>query len=178
VPAPIVQSLQNPGHKGLRFLHFPSWHQPFLLGFVLLEQNTLWNSLSRRQQRALERAGRDALRESFSTSESVQCERLSQLLAFNDGQVQLDPSGAPILDASGQPVPADLHIARYGRAALGRLQDTTEAYLDSLRGADEPTPDQLEFRQVYDSILDYERRIRFRWQPTRFPQRCRELERD
>jgi TRAP-type mannitol/chloroaromatic compound transport system substrate-binding protein len=178
VPAPIVQSLQNPGHKGLRFLHFPSWHQPFLLGFVLLEQNTLWNSLTSRQQRALERAGRDALRESFTTSESVQCERLSQLLAFNDGQVQLDPSGAPILDASGQPIPADLHVARYGRAALGRLQDATEAYLDSLRGADDPTPEQLEFRQVHDSILDYERRVRFRWRPTRFPQRCRELARD
>jgi len=177
-PAPIVQSLQNPGHKGLRFLHFPSWHQPFLLGFVLLEQNTLWNGLTRKQQRALERAGRDALRESFETSESVQCEKLGELLAFNDDQVQLSPSGDPILDASGQAIPADLHIARYGRPALNRLQDAAEAYLDSLRGAAEPTPDELEFRQVYDSILDYERRIRFRWRPTRFPQRCRELERD
>lgn len=177
-PAPVVQSLQNPGHKGLRFLHFPSWHQPFLLGFVLLEKSTLWNGLTSRQQRALERAGRDALRESFETSESVQCERLSQLLAFNDGQPQLDSLGNPQLDASGQPIPADLHVARYGRAALHRLQDATEAYLDSLRGSDEPSPDELEFRQVYDSILDYERRIRFRWRPTRFPRGCRELDRD
>lgn len=73
VPAPIVQSQQNPGHKGVRFLHFPSWHQPFWLGFVLLEQNTLRNSLTRRQQRALERAGRDALRESFTTSARCAC---------------------------------------------------------------------------------------------------------
>jgi TRAP-type mannitol/chloroaromatic compound transport system substrate-binding protein len=177
-PAPIVQAQQNPGHKGLRFLHFPSWHQPFLLGFVLLEQSTLWNSLTGRQQRALERAGRDALRESFETSESVQCERLSQLLAFNDDQVQLDPEGAPILDENGEPIPADLHVARYGRPALNRLREATEAYLESLRGAAEPSADELEFRQVYDSILDYERRIRFRWRAPRFPQRCRELEPD
>lgn len=172
-PAPVPQSLQNPGHKGLRFLHFPSWHQPFLLGFVLLNKTTVWDVLSRSQQKALERAGRDALRESFEKSESVQCERLEELLAFNDDQLQLDAAGNPILDASGDSIPADLHVARYDRASLRRLRHATEGYLESLRGGDTPTAEQLEFRRVHDSVLAYERRIRFRWKPTTFPERCR-----
>jgi hypothetical protein len=174
-PAPVPQSLQNPGHKGLRFLHFPSWHQPFLLGFVLLNETTVWDVLSRSQQKALERAGRDALRESFTTSDSLQCERVRELLAFNDGQSQLDAAGQPILDAAGEPVPADLHLAKYDRASLRRLARATEAHLQSLRGGDEPTPEQLEFRQVHDSIRAYERDIRFRWRPTKFPWRCDDI---
>jgi TRAP-type mannitol/chloroaromatic compound transport system substrate-binding protein len=170
--APVPQSSQNPGHKGLRFLHFPSWHQPFLLGFVLLNETTIWNNLSRSDQRALERAGRDALAESFEASESAQCEKLRALLAFNDEQVQLDAVGDPILDADGQAISADLRIARYGRAALRRLQDSTGAYLESLRGGANPTEDQLEYRQIYDSILAYERKIHFRWRPTQFPREC------
>lgn len=171
-PAPVPQALQNPGHKGLRFLHFPSWHQPFLLGFVLLNKTAISDTLSRSQQRALERAGRDAMRDSFETSASVQCERLGALLAFNYGEVQLDAVGAPILDAAGEPVPADLHVARYGRAAIEQLQAATADYLDSLKGGDNPSADELEFRQIYDSILAYERRIRFSWRPTQFPRRC------
>jgi hypothetical protein len=171
-PAPVPLALQNPGHKGLRFVHFPSWHQPFLLGFVLLNETTIWNNLTRSEQRALERAGRDALAESFETSESAQCERLRALLAFNDEEVQLDATGNPVLDADGQPISADLRISEYGRPALRRLQDSTTAYLESLRGGANPTQDQLDYRQIYDSVLDYERRIRFRWRPTRFPREC------
>lgn len=171
-PAPVPQSLQNPGHKGLRFVHFPSWHQPFLLGFVLLNKTTVWNTLTRKQQRALERAGRDSVGDTFETSESVQCERLRALLAFNDGQVQLDAAGNPILDANGQPIPADVHVSDYGRPALARLQDSTAAYLESLRGGVNPTQEQLDYGQIYDSILAYEHRIHFRWKPTKFPTRC------
>jgi hypothetical protein len=142
------------------------------LGFVLLNKTAIWDLLSHRQQRALERAGRDALRESFETSESVQCERLGELLAFNDAQPQLDAAGNPVLDAAGEAVPADLHVASYDRASLRRLGDATEAYLASLRGGASPTQDELEFRQVHDSVLAYERRIGFRWKPTVFPRRC------
>lgn len=171
-PAPVTQALQNPGHKGLRFLHFPSWHQPFLLGFVLLNRAAVWDTLTPSQQRALERAGREAVRESFETSESVECDSLSELLGFNDGQVQLDSSGNPLLGADGEPIPADLHVSTYGRDAIRRLQDSTATYLESLRGGANPTQEQLEYRQIYDSILAYEESIRFRWKPTKFPREC------
>jgi len=173
-PAPVPQTLQNPGHKGLRFLHFPAWHQPFLLGFILLNKTSIWDALSRSQQAALERAGRDALRESFERSESAQCERLQGLLAFNDAQLQLDGSGNPVLDASGATIPADLHLASYDRGSLRRLRAATESYLASLRGGAAPTAEQLEFRQVHDSVLAHERRIRFRWRPPAFPRGCSE----
>jgi hypothetical protein len=38
-------------------------------------------------------ADRDALRESFETSETMPCEKLGERLAFNDGQVQLECFG-------------------------------------------------------------------------------------
>jgi TRAP-type mannitol/chloroaromatic compound transport system substrate-binding protein len=174
-PAPVPQSRQNPGHKGLRFLHFPAWHQPFLLGFVLLNRTAIWDVLSPSQQQAVERAGRDALDESFDVSASVQCDRLRQLLAFNDDQPQLDAVGNPVLDASGVALPADLELARYDRASLRRLEAATQSYLELLRGGDSPTPEQLEFRQVHDAILAYERSIHFRWRPPTFPERCEEL---
>jgi TRAP-type mannitol/chloroaromatic compound transport system substrate-binding protein len=174
-PAPVPQSLQNPGHKGLRFLHFPAWHQPFLLGFVLLNETAIWDELSRSEQHAVERAGRDALSESFEVSESVQCGRLRELLAFNDGQPQLDALGNPIVDASGVALSADLQLAKYDRASLQRLEDATAAYLEVLRGGDSPTLEQLEFRQVHDSVLAYERSIQFRWRPPTFPGRCDDL---
>ena len=140
---------------------------------MLLNKTSVWNQLTHWQQRALKRAGRDALAESFETSESVQCERLGELLAFNDGEPQLDALGNPLLDAEGEPLSADVHVASYGRAALRRLRAATEDYLASLRGGDTPTENQREFRQVHDSILAYERRIDFEWKPTRFPRRCR-----
>jgi len=174
-PAPILQSRQNPGHKGIRYLHWPSWQQPFLLGYIFLNKTTVWDTLSPTQQTAIERAGRDAVNDSFNTSASVQCDRLRTLLAINDTQVQLDPKGNPILDANGQPLPADLHIARYGNAAIQKLRTSNDLFLESLRGGRTPTQDQLEYRQVFDSILAYEHEIRFKWKPTEFPKECGNL---
>jgi TRAP-type mannitol/chloroaromatic compound transport system substrate-binding protein len=136
---PVLQAQQNPGQKGLRFLHFPSWHQPFLLGFVLLNQTTIWKRLSRSEQKALERAGRDALTESYQKSASAQCDKLRE----------------------------------YGDEALQKLQEATDQYLQSLRGAAAPTPEQLEFRRVHESLLAYEKRVRFVWKPTAFPAACK-----
>jgi hypothetical protein len=176
-PAPVAAANQNPGHKGLRYVHFPAWHQPFLIGYLLLNDASVWNALTPSQRQAIERAGRDALRASFAKSEAVQCERLQALLDFNDGQPQLDAAGTPLLDAGGEPVPADLHLAQYGAADLERLQAASESYLLELAGGDEPPdPAQLEFRQVFGSILEYERRTGSSWQPPGFPARCAELQ--
>jgi len=170
---PVLQAAQNPGQKGLRFLHFPSWHQPFLIGFVLLNQKSLWGQLSRSDQKALERAGRDALSETYLKSASAQCDKLRTLLELNDRSAQLKPDGSPVLDAKGQPIPADLHLAQYGGEALQQLQAASEQYLQSLRGGAEPTPEQREFRRVHDSLLAYERRVHFAWKPTAFPAACK-----
>jgi TRAP-type mannitol/chloroaromatic compound transport system substrate-binding protein len=169
---PVPQAQQNPGQKGLRFLHFPSWHQPFLLGFVLLNQKTIWNRLSPADRKAIERAGRDAVTESYAQSASAQCGKLRALLEVNDRSPQLKPDGTPLLDAKAQPIPADLHLAQWGDGALQKLQEATEQYLQSLRGGAEPSPEQREFRRVHDSILAYERRIHFAWKPTAFPAKC------
>jgi len=175
-PAPVTAERQNPGHKGLRYLHFPAWHQPFLIGYLLLNQTSVWDELTPHQRAAIERAARDALRESYATSDSVQCARWRQLLDFNDTEPQLDAEGQPLLDAEAKPLPADLHPARYEPADLERLRQATESYLRELAGGDSPERAQLEFQQVHDSILEYERGTGSSWQPPNFPGRCDELD--
>ena len=170
-PSPIPLSNQNPGHKGLRFAHFPSWHQPFVIGWLLLNKTDVWDRLTPRQRAALERAAHDALVESYHESARVQCRAWREILGHNDGQDQLDAVGNPIL-IDGRPVSADVKDARWPREALDRLHAATQVYLDSLRGT--ATQDQRDYGVVLDTLQGYMRRMRFRYRPTDFPERCRD----
>ncbi len=104
---PLTQQYQNPGHKGLRFYHTPSWHQPFYLGWVMINKSSVWDSLSTSTQAAIEQASKEALLESFQKSGSVQCAALQRMFEANDDQVQLDALGNPLL-IDGKAVSADL----------------------------------------------------------------------
>jgi hypothetical protein len=168
--SPIPLANQNPGHKGLRFAHFPSWHQPFFIGWLMINKSDVWDRLSPRQQHALERAAHDALLASYKASARAQCRAWREILDHNDGQVQLDASGNPIL-VGGRPVSADIKYARWPREALERLQAATGAYLTSLRGT--ATQDQRDYGVVLDALQDYMRDIHFRFRPNDFPERCR-----
>jgi hypothetical protein len=139
---------------------------------VLINQKSIWNKLSPSDRKEVERAARDAVSESYAKSASAQCGKLQTLLEVNDRSAQLKPDGTPVLDAKGQPIPADLHVAQYGDLALQKLQQATDEYLQSLRGTTKLTADQREFRRVHDALLAYEKRIRFSWKPTSFPAQC------
>mgnify|MGYP003694030747 CR=1 FL=1 len=86
---PVPQCYQNPGHKGLRYIHYPGWHQPFFIGWIIINMD-LWKSLSINQQNAITRAATDAFTDSWEASNSVECVTLNKILAFNDNQVQLN----------------------------------------------------------------------------------------
>jgi hypothetical protein len=167
VGGPITQQYQNPGHKGLRFYHTPSWHQPFYLGWVVINKSAVWDALSSDAQSAIERASRDALLESFEKSGSVQCDALKRMFTANDGQVQLDAYGAPLL-VDGKSVSADLKWSEWPRDAIERLQAATDAYLESLRGGASPTADQQDFATVIDSLRAFMADIHYKWKPNKF----------
>jgi hypothetical protein len=174
-PLPIPAASQNPGHKGLRFIHFPSWHQPFFLGWIYVNKSQVWDTLSADVQSAIKRAARDAVVESYNSSATLQCGALRKILAYNDGQVQVDLNGNPIL-VEGKTLSADIKVAQWGNPALDKLKTASEHFLESLKGGATPTPDQADYVRIMNALTAYEHAIHFRWKPTAFPQGCEDLE--
>ncbi|HEX7505871.1 MAG TPA: hypothetical protein VF550_03805 [Polyangia bacterium] len=164
---PVPSTSQNPGHRGLRFAHFPSWHQPFFIGWLMVNKTSVWNNLAPESQVAIEQAAKDALAESQSSSKSLQCKALKNILQHNDGQVQLQLNGTPLV-VNGKTVSADIKLAEWPDAALDRLKTATDVYLELLKGGTSPTPDQLEYRTVIAAHRSYMQQINYVWDPLHF----------
>ena len=50
---------------------------------------SVWNGLNAAQQAAILRAAGESVIESYAATESIECRKLSDMLAFNDGIPQL-----------------------------------------------------------------------------------------
>lgn len=138
---------RNPGEIGLRFAHYPAWHQPFYIGWLVINRSAVWDRLDGAQRAAIEAAAREALLASHRASSSVQCEHLTRILGVNDGREQRGP-GAETPGAS-----ADMVLAAWHPADLRRLRDATGRYLDSKRGGAAPTADQADYAAVLGALL-------------------------
>jgi TRAP-type mannitol/chloroaromatic compound transport system substrate-binding protein len=164
---PIASESQNPGHKGLRFAHFASWHQPFFIGWLMVNKSSVWDHIPARYRHAIEDAAKEALEESYWYSKSLQRRALDKILDHNDGQVQLDGDGKPIL-VEGRTVSADMKLAEWPKEALARLKKATDAHLESLKGGATPTIDQKDYTKVITALRSYMRRIGYKWDPKNF----------
>jgi len=164
---PIAQASQNPGHKGLRFLHSQGWHQGFYMGWLMVNKSSVWNKISPQNQRAIEQAAKDALEESYWYSWTRQCAALQKILDFNNGQWQLNPDGSLNL-SSGHRVSADIKLADWPQDALERLEKASEAYLTSLKGGTTPTADQAQYARVIDAYRSYIKKVGYKWNARMF----------
>jgi TRAP-type mannitol/chloroaromatic compound transport system substrate-binding protein len=164
---PITQAYQNPGHKGLRFYHTPSWHQPFYLGWVMINKSRVWDTMAPEIQVAVEQAAHDALLDSYERSGSVQCDALRRMFTANDGQVQLNPDGTPLL-VNGETRSADLKWSEWSKAAIDRLRAAADEYLESLKGGATPTVDQQAYREVLGAIRAMMEETHYTWKPNKF----------
>jgi TRAP-type mannitol/chloroaromatic compound transport system substrate-binding protein len=172
--APVPSESQNPGHKGLRFAHFPSWHQPFFIGWLMVNKSSVWNKIPARHRHAIEIAAREALEESYWYSKSQQRRALDKILDHNDGQVQLDGEGKPIL-VEGRTVSADMKLAQWPKDALTRLKSAADAHLESLKGGSSPSVDQKDYTKVITALRSYMKRIGYKWDAKNFdysPEKC------
>lgn len=73
----------NPGTVGARYLHFPGWHQPFLITYMMINKD-VWDSLSVKQQRLLTQVSRESVTRSYSESLAQQGPKLKEILQYND----------------------------------------------------------------------------------------------
>ncbi len=73
----------NPGTVGTRYLHFPGWHQQFLITYMIINKN-VWNKLSPAQQALVMSVGRDHVLSSYGENLRQQGDKLRQILTAND----------------------------------------------------------------------------------------------
>ena len=134
---------QNIGQLGARFAHVPAWHQPSLVSWMHVDK-TVWNGLSAAQQAAIQKAARESVAESYKATESIQCEKLEQMLAINKDISQRDHDGSVRL-VNGKPVSAKMTLAAWPEADLKVLKQATDDLFARLEGGAEKTDAQKDF---------------------------------
>lgn len=138
----------NTGQLGARYHHYPSWHQPFLTTWLLLDKESVWKKLSDAQKKIILAVAKESLATSFAAANAQQCAKLESMLAFNDGIVQRDRE-------TGEPgkASADIVMTAWPEDALKELLEAREAFLDELRGAGLDDEEKSANQKSADSIL-------------------------
>jgi hypothetical protein len=116
-----------------------------------------WNSLNAAPKAAILRAAKDSVIESYNAAESVECKKLKDMLDFNDGISQRNLDGTLRLIA-GNPVSADITMARWPEDALKVLLEARDDYLASLEGpsdSNKKTNDQKDFSSILKAWTQY-----------------------
>lgn len=170
-PGTPTNCSQNIGQIGARYVHHPSWHQPFLLSWMHIDK-AVWNNLNAAQRAAIVRAAKESVIESYNAAESVQCTKLKAILDINKGINQRNIDGTPRL-ADGKPVSAAMTMATWPDAALTVLLEATNDYLASLAGPANPnerTDAQRDFTAVSKALTQYAASIgATKFAPGKFP---------
>ena len=73
----------NPGTTGNRFVHFPGWHQQFLVTYMLVNKK-VWGTLSPAQQALVQTVARDNVLTSYGENLRQQGAKLREILTAND----------------------------------------------------------------------------------------------
>lgn len=125
----------NPGTVGTRYLHFPSWHQQFLITYMIINKN-VWNKMSQAQQVLVMSVGGNHVLSSYGENLRQQGFKLKQILTANDGD-----------KIAGN----DLVLAQWPRTDLALLRDATIQFLNA-RVSDSTLAEQD--RKDYGKILE------------------------
>ena len=134
---------QNIGQLGARYAHTPAWHQPSLVSWMHIDK-PVWNGLTPAQQAAILRAAKETVPESFKATESIQCEKLADMLAINTGVAQRNHDGTPRL-VNGKPVSAKMTLAVWPENDLKILKQAADDFFAKLEGGAEKTDAQKDF---------------------------------
>jgi TRAP-type mannitol/chloroaromatic compound transport system substrate-binding protein len=130
----------NPGTVGTRYLHFPGWHQQFLITYMIINKN-VWNKLSAPQQTLVVSVGRDHVLSSYGENLRQQGAKLKQILTANgnDGIAE-----------------NDLVLVQWPEKDLALLRDATIQFLNA-RVSDTKLSEQdrKDYAQILESLRKY-----------------------
>lgn len=120
----------NPGTLGSRFIHFPGWHQQFLISYMIINRD-LWNSWSNAQHDLIYAMGRENVLSSYAETINQQGQKLQEILLANRGDD--DPRN-------------DMVLSRWPEEDLRFLQAETISFLNER---------ELSSSFPYDDVRDY-----------------------
>ena len=145
--APAGSDGRTLGEVGLRFVHHPGWHQPFFLGWMVIQRSGIWDRLDPDQQDALRVAGRAALLDSYRATDSVQCHYFQRIMQSTSGLSQRDPAGE-VREAS-----AGMVLTHWTDPDVALLRSVAVEVMEEGRGGGSPTPDQADYGRILDALL-------------------------
>lgn len=134
----------NMGQLGANDSHYPSWHQPFLTTWLLID-NGQWNALSKMQKTIIYKVAKFSLKRSFAATNSTQCDSLKSMLDFNNGIQQRDRETGVLLSAS-----ADIEMTRWTPASLLALLGYAEDFF--VDGKAKPFSNGAYFTTIFDTV--------------------------
>ena len=130
----------NPGTVGTRYVHFPGWHQPFLITYMIINKN-VWSKLSSAQQALVMSVGRDQIISSYGENLRQQGTKLKQILTANDADKNPDN---------------DLVLVQWPQSDLALLRDATIQFLNA-RTSDATLneQDRKDYGRILESLRKY-----------------------
>jgi TRAP-type mannitol/chloroaromatic compound transport system substrate-binding protein len=130
----------NPGTVGTRYIHFPGWHQQFLITWMIINKN-VWNKLSPVQQAFVMSVGRDNVISSYGENLRQQGAKLNQILTANDADTNPDN---------------DMVLVQWPQSDLILLKDATIQFLNArLTDAKLSEQDRKDYGRILESLRQY-----------------------
>ncbi|MGZ7030146.1 MAG: hypothetical protein ACXVG9_12545 [Terriglobales bacterium] len=130
----------NPGTVGTRYMHFPGWHQPFLLTYMIVNKK-VWKQLTPAQQALALSVGRDSVVSSYGENLRQQGAMLQQMLAVNDHDNNPDN---------------DMVLVQWPEKDMLLLRDATIQFLNArITDAKLNDQDRKDYAKILDSLGTY-----------------------
>ncbi len=130
----------NPGTVGTRYVHFPGWHQQFLITYMIINRK-VWGALSPAQQALVSSVARDHVLSSYAENIRQQGAKLKEILTANDG------------DADEK---KRLVLVQWPQSDLTLLKDATIQFLNArVSDAKLPEQDRKNYARILDALRTY-----------------------
>ncbi|MGB9105158.1 MAG: hypothetical protein WCC59_10390 [Terriglobales bacterium] len=130
----------NPGTVRTRYMHFPGWHQPFLITYMIVNKN-VWNKLSPAQRALAMSVARDNVVSSYGENFRQQGAKLKQILTANDHDT--NPEN-------------DMVLVQWPERDLMLLRDATIQFLNArVSDAKLSEQDRKDYARILESLRIY-----------------------
>ena len=130
----------NPGTVGTRYVHFPGWHQPFLITYMIINKK-VWGTLSPAQQALVLSAARDHVLSSYAENLRQQGAKLKEILTANDS----DPNEKK-----------HLVLVQWPQSDLKLLKDATIQFLNArVSDAKLAEQDRKNYARILEALRTY-----------------------
>lgn len=130
----------NPGIVGARYLHYPGWHQPFLVTYLIINKK-VWNKLTEAQKTLVMSVGRDHVASSYGENLRQQGGKLQEVL--NANKKDADKSN-------------DIVLVRWPDSDLKLLKDATIQFLnDRTKDQSLKKEDRKDYKEILNAFREY-----------------------